>query len=116
MNKVKSTIKQLFKGNKNNLASDLAFPHLEKQVLEANNIKELMKVFGWKKEPVLDRPDVYDFDYPEDLNERRIRDAEVLGAAMANANAKSALEIGTANGMGTVLMAANAPKTKNLHN
>lgn len=113
MNKVKSTIKQLFKSDKNsNSASDLAFPHLEKQVLEANNIKELMKVFGWKKEPVLDRPDVYDFDYPEDLNERRIRDAEVLGAAMANANAKSALEIGTANGMGTVLMAANAPKTK----
>ncbi|MDD8017229.1 MAG: class I SAM-dependent methyltransferase [Bacteroidota bacterium] len=83
---------------------------LHKNVIELNNYKELQKVFGWEDDPVLDRPDIYDFDYIEDVNERRIRDAESLAVVMRNVKPKIALEIGTAGGQGTALMAINAPE------
>jgi len=86
------------------------FYYLEKIVIELNSVDELKKVFGWKDLPILDRPDIYDFDYPEDVNERRIRDAESLAVVMRNTNPKNALEIGTAGGQGTALMAINAPE------
>ncbi|WP_110954072.1 class I SAM-dependent methyltransferase [Anaerosinus massiliensis] len=85
--------------------------NLQKNVIECNSFGEIKRVFKWEEDPVLDRPDIYDFDYIEDINERRIRDAEALAVVMKNVKPKIALEIGTANGMGTVLMAANAPET-----
>lgn len=85
---------------------------LEQSVVELNSFQELKKVFKWNEDPILDRPDIDDFDYVEDVNERRIRDAESLATVMRNAKPKVALEIGTANGMATVLMAANAPESK----
>lgn len=86
--------------------------NLEDSVIELNNFQELKKVFGWKMDPILDRPDIHDFDYVEDVNERRIRDAECLATVMRNANPAIALEIGTANGMSTVLMSVNAPDSQ----
>lgn len=88
------------------------FPSLQYSIIELNNYHELKKVFGWSKDPILERPDIHSFDYVEDVNERRIRDAESLGTVMRNANPAVALEIGTANGMATVLMSANAPDSK----
>jgi predicted O-methyltransferase YrrM len=46
----------------------------------------------------------------EDVNERRIRDAESIGVVMANSNPHVALEIGTSTGHTTALMANNAPQ------
>ncbi|MDI3467516.1 MAG: hypothetical protein OJF50_006337 [Nitrospira sp.] len=86
------------------------FSHLGQAIIEINNVNELRKVFAWQHEPILDRPDIRDFQYVEDVNERRIRDAESLATVMRNTAPKLALEIGTSNGMGTVLMAANAPE------
>lgn len=94
------------------LISEDEFPNLQHSVIELNNFQELKKVFGWKEDPILDRPDIYDFKYVEDVNERRIRDAESLATVMRNVNPKNALEIGTSNGMGTVLMSVNAPNSK----
>lgn len=88
------------------------FPNLEKNVIEVNNYKEIMKLFGWTNEPILDRPDIYDFEYEEDLNERRIRDAESLATVVINNNADIVLEIGTSTGMGTILLAENTKKGK----
>lgn len=88
------------------------FVQLNCQVIELNSVIELKKLFRWCHEPLLDRPDIYEFEYPEDLNERRLRDAESLATVMRNTSPKVALEIGTSNGMGTVLMAANAPQAK----
>jgi len=88
------------------------FDYLEKMVVELNNFQELKKVFGWTKDFILERSDIHDFKYVEDVNERRIRDAESVAIVMANADPKVALEIGTSEGMGTVLMAANAPEAK----
>ncbi|MBL8015383.1 MAG: class I SAM-dependent methyltransferase [Candidatus Doudnabacteria bacterium] len=114
-NKIKSKLKSRIDNQVSaQVASQLAptFPNLNANVIELNNFQELKKVFGWKGDPILDRPDIDDFDYIEDVNERRKRDSESIATVMQNAQAKVALEIGTANGMGTVLMAANAPKTK----
>lgn len=89
-----------------------SFRKLEGSVIELNNFNELKKVFGWKEDPILDRPDIYNFDYVEDVNERRMRDAESLATVMRNARPGIALEIGTANGMGTLLMSVNAPDSQ----
>lgn len=86
--------------------------NLERWVIPLNNFHELKKVFGWEDDPILDRPDMNDFDYVEDVNERRIRDAESLATVMRNAKPRTALEIGTANGMATVLMSVNAPESR----
>jgi predicted O-methyltransferase YrrM len=82
---------------------------LKNNLIELNNYTELKKIFNWELDPLLDRPDIYDFDYVEDVNERRIRDAESLATVIRNARPEVALEIGTANGMGTLLMSVNAP-------
>ena len=95
-----------------NLLGVNPFVHLRRSVIELNNVQELRKVFNWSREPILDRPDIHDFDYVEDVNERRLRDAETLATVMRNADPKVALEIGTSTGLGTVLMAANAPQAK----
>lgn len=88
------------------------FPFLKQSVIELNNVQELKKVFDWHLDPILDRPDIHDFDYVEDVNERRVRDAEALATVMRNTNPAVAVEIGTSTGLGTVLMAANAPDAK----
>ena len=62
----------------NKITNNDDFPNLQHSVIELNNFQELKKVFGWKEDPILDKPDIYDFDYIEDVNERRIRDAESL--------------------------------------
>jgi hypothetical protein len=73
--------------------------YLSRNVFELNNIGELRKVFGWKEEMILERPDIFDFNSVEDRNERRIRDAESLATVMRNAKPKIALEIGTSSGL-----------------
>lgn len=88
------------------------FPHLQREVIELDDISELMKIFGWTTDGLLDRPDINDFDYVEDSNSRRLRDAESLSTVIANLKPKIALEIGTSNGMGTALMAVNSPLSK----
>lgn len=89
------------------------FYYLQRRVIYANNLNELKKVFGWRLDPILDRDDLDDFRYPLlDINERRRRDAEALGLVMRNVHAATALEIGTAAGRGTALMAVNAPETR----
>jgi hypothetical protein len=87
------------------------YHHLSKYVIELNSVEELRKVFGWKEAGVLDRPDIRDFENVEDVNERRIRDAEVISTVMRNVKPKTALEIGTADGLTTVLMTVNSPES-----
>ncbi|MCD4681016.1 MAG: hypothetical protein K8S00_11580, partial [Bacteroidales bacterium] len=56
-----------------NLDMITPFPNLQHSVIELNNYQELKKIFGWKNDPILDRPDIYNYEYIEDVNERRIR-------------------------------------------
>jgi len=87
-------------------------PNLRRSLIELNSYRELQKIFNWSKAPILDRPDLDRFEYVEDVNERRVRDAESIATVVRNCEATAALEIGTSTGRGTVLMAANAPQAR----
>lgn len=80
--------------------------------MEVNSLDDLMKIFDWSRKPILARADIHDYDFEGDANNRRVHDAEVLGVVMRNVRPATALEIGTAAGMGTVLMSVNSPKSK----
>jgi predicted O-methyltransferase YrrM len=86
------------------------FHHLDSKVLTVRNIEMLHKAMGWKTQPYLEGEHLYAFDYLPDLNDRRIRDAEVILSACANGNPQIILEIGTSQGKTTSLMAQNAPQ------
>jgi len=85
------------------------FPNLQRSVIELNNIDELKKVFRWSHSPLINDPRIYEFQYVEDVNERRLRDAETIATGTCNINPSICLEIGTAEGHGTALIAENAP-------
>jgi len=87
------------------------FSVLETNVIEANNIGEVKKHFNWKSSPVYERADIHEYNYIEDINQRRVRDAEVVATVVCNLKAKTILEVGTSTGMMTLLMAKNAPKS-----
>lgn len=88
------------------------FTYLQEVVIELNDVRELRKVFGWKREPIIDDPQFHEFDSIVDINARRIRDAECIGTVMCNTNPSVAIEIGTCTGHATSLMAINAPQAK----
>jgi predicted O-methyltransferase YrrM len=88
------------------------FAHLRQYVIELNNFRELKKVFNWTSDPILDDPILHEFASVVDANERRIRDAECIGAVMCNSNPSVVLEIGTSTGHTTALMATNAPRAR----
>lgn len=84
------------------------FPCLSANVLEVRNLDCLKKAMNWSINPHLEGDYLHEFNFLTDLNDRRIRDAEVLGAACCNGNPKTLLEIGTSHGRTTALMAQNA--------
>lgn len=98
---------------------DESLYYLRKNVLVVRNFKCLQLAMNWDKLPILDENYLYDFEYLEDLNERRLRDAEVIGSTCCNTNPKIILEIGTGTGRTTVLMSKNVPNatifTVNIH-
>jgi predicted O-methyltransferase YrrM len=85
------------------------WPHLDANVLAVRDFACLQRALGWNRAPLLDAPHLHEFDYLEDLNERRLRDAEVICGACCNGAPQQILEIGTAGGETTALMARNAP-------
>lgn len=85
------------------------FQHLEANVLRVGNLCYLKKALHWAADPQLAGDHLHEFSYLEDLNDRRLRDAEVLGAACCNGDPRIILEIGTSHGRTTALMAENAP-------
>lgn len=88
------------------------FKHLNREVIELNDVAELRKVFGWKLEPILDDPSIHEFEYVEDVNRRRVRDAECLGTVVRNARPSVCVDIGTSTGHTAALMAVNAPDAR----
>lgn len=102
--RVRSTLRRLASGD--------AFYHLRKSVIELKNEGELRKVFGWCQEPILDDPSIYEFNYVEDVNERRILDALALGSVVRNVEPRICVDIGTAAGHSAALMSVNAPQAQ----
>lgn len=91
------------------LLAQRQFVHLDANLLTVRNLAYLKKAMGWTRDPDLADHPVHEFRYLEDLNDRPLRDAEVLGAACCNGDPKLLLEIGTSHGISTALMARNAP-------
>ncbi len=89
-----------------------SFPNLEKKVLTVRNYDCLKQAMGWEHYPIIDEEQCRKFQYMEDLNFRRLRDAEVILGACRNANPKTILEIGTSFGFTTLYMSRNAPKAQ----
>jgi hypothetical protein len=83
--------------------------NLKRSTIELNDIGELQKIFHWSFNPILDDLSIYEYHNLEDVNKRRIRDAESLGTVVRNTNPSICLEIGTAEGHSAALMATNAP-------
>ena len=88
------------------------FQDLQRMVIELDSVKELKKLFGWSNDPILDDEDIYGFEVIHDVNERRIRDAEVIAIIVRNTNPSVCLDIGTAEGHSAALMSVNAPKSQ----
>lgn len=84
-------------------------PFVRRNTYLVNDAECLRQVFGWKKEPVLSDPDISRYEYLEDLNRRRLRDAETIGSVVCNTAPAVSLEIGTAEGHTTAVIAENAP-------
>lgn len=95
-------------------ASDRGDPdplkHVRGCVLTVRDFRCLKRAMGWTRDPVLLGDYLHAFEYLEDLNDRRLRDAEVVGGACCNADPRTLLEIGTGLGRTTALMARNAPR------
>ena len=100
----------LFNRRIGGIRSGFYFPLLDANVLGVRNLECLKKAMGWIHDPVLEGEHLHAFNYLEDLNDRRLRDAEVLGAACCNNKPEILLEIGTSDGKSTALMAQNAPR------
>lgn len=84
-------------------------PLLAANVLTVRSLKHLQIAMGWACEPILHDEQLRTFNSLCDLNERKLRDAEVIGSSCCNGDPKILLEIGTALGRTTALMAGNAP-------
>jgi len=84
--------------------------YLPRNVFEVADLDCLMRALRWQHAPVLVGDDVEAFADMPDINHRRLRDAEAIGAACRNCGGRTLLEIGTGDGRTTALMAANAPE------
>lgn len=85
---------------------------LESAIIRVDNLAELKKLFAWKEDPILTDLTFHEFVNQLDLNERRIRDAQVIGTIVRNTNPAICLDIGTAEGHSAALMAVNAPQAQ----
>ena len=82
---------------------------VKRYTLEVSDLANLKRAMGWAHDPLLDAADIDQYEYLADLNQRRLRDAEVILTACRNHDGASLLEIGTAHGHTTANMSRNAP-------
>jgi predicted O-methyltransferase YrrM len=87
-----------------------SFPHLRRLVLEVRDYAALKKAKRFARDPILDDEYIHKFENLTDLNDRKLLDAQIIGGVCANRSPKTILEIGTAEGHMTALMAQNAPQ------
>ncbi|QWV99035.1 class I SAM-dependent methyltransferase [Geomonas nitrogeniifigens] len=86
------------------------FSFLTANVLTARDFSCLKKALAWDRDPLLEGDHFHEFQYLEDLNNRRLLDAAVIGGACCNGTPRIILEIGTSHGRTTGLIAQNAPE------
>jgi len=91
---------------------------VHRRTLTVRHIDHLMAAMGWAEQAILDRSAFDQYRFAEDLNQRRLRDAEVLLTAARNAEPEDdrpqacILEIGTADGSTTARLSRNNPDAR----
>ena len=85
------------------------FIFLNKFVISLNTYNEINNLFKWTLNPIINDQNILDYQYIEDVNQRRLRDAESICSVARNIMPKTCLEIGTGTGHITSLIAINAP-------
>ncbi len=96
-------IKKKFKDNK--------IENLYSNVIELNSYEAQIKLYKWHNKPILEYGNYNDYRFVEDVNQRRLRDAESVATVVQNLNPKTCLEIGTGSGAITALISINAPNS-----
>ncbi len=89
-------------------ALGVEFTMLDHMVVEVENIHEMSKLLDWDNDPLVGPSVLDDLDSREELDLRRLHDAELVSGVMANLGKANALEIGTSEGRTTALMAESA--------
>lgn len=84
-------------------------PHVRRNTLAVRTLEHLQIAMGWTESPLLEGEHLHTYRGVVDLNDRPLRDAEVIASACCNGQPTTILEIGTAHGATTALMARNAP-------
>lgn len=64
---------------KRSLRPGASLRHVRANLRTARDIRSLQRALGWIKDPALDDAWIFRFDNLADLNDRKVRDAEVLG-------------------------------------
>ena len=83
---------------------------MDANVYEVLNLECLKTAMRWQADPILEGSHLHEYRFLTDLNNRKLRDAEIIGAACRNEAPSVILEIGTSYGHGSALMAQNAPE------
>jgi len=89
-----------------------------RRTLTVRQIDHLMAAMNWSQPALLDRAELDRYEFAEDLNQRRLRDAEVVLTAARNASSDEpdrpacVLEIGTADGSTTRRISENNPDAR----
>jgi hypothetical protein len=109
---MKTSLKNKIRGNLRNSLGLHNLLRLEGALIELNDLAELKKLFNWINDPILNDSSFYEFSNQLDINNRRLLDAQVIGAVVKNINPSVCLDIGTAEGHSAALMAVNAPQSK----
>lgn len=88
--------------------------YLRQRIHTANSPDYIFKALGWNKSPQFNRAEIDEFVDYSDLNDRRLKEMEIIAGACANkdSNETVILEIGTAYGRATKYMSLNAPHSK----
>ena len=83
--------------------------HVKKHAFELESVDELVRYYKWTYDLCPPKVELDEYRFKEDLNKRRLRDAETLIHAALGSKAKTILEIGTAEGGTTDLLSSLAP-------
>ncbi len=105
----------MFRKIKKKIGFNSNLDFVKKNTLVVRNFNYLMQAMKWGGKPVLDYPHLNNFNYLEDLNERRKRDAEVILGACLNENPEIILEIGTSYGQMTYMMSRNVGENTKIY-
>jgi predicted O-methyltransferase YrrM len=86
--------------------------YLPRNVFTLDGLPALMQAMGWSAQPLVEGEHLDGYQHTSDHNFRRRRDAEAIAAAARNVARGHVLEIGTADGHTTLLLARNAPEAQ----